>query len=146
MAQIFRGKWLLVTEPTGYTKAAVYAVRLVRRGRVVSIPRFLGVDSEGILTIGMTKQLESRRRRFIRGYSSGRGHSAANLLYPLRRNRHHKRFFQTLTFQFAFQPVPSAKHAKVLETKLTLAYCKRFGEAPPLSSSFAGRYAHFKDG
>ena len=145
MAKIIRGEWSAITDGTGHSGAAIYAVRLLNQGRVVRIRRFLGIDSEGILTIGMTKNLEQRRRQFISGYTRGRGHSAANLLFPFLRSRFRSKF-QSSAFQLAFQPIRSLAAARERETSLTHQYWKRFGEAPPLTSALAARYAHFKDG
>jgi hypothetical protein len=146
MRRLIRGKWASIEEPTGYSGAAIYAVRLVARGRVIHIRRFLETDPEGILTIGMTKHLEQRRRRFIAGYTRGRGHSAANLLLPLLRSRKFRTMFQSVTFELAFRPAVDASLALDRETRLTHEYWKRYGEAPPLTSVFAARYAHLQDG
>jgi hypothetical protein len=136
MNNLFTGAWHSIEEPTEYSEAAVYAVRLVERGRVKRIPRFLAVDPEGILTIGKASNLESRRRRFISGYKRGRGHSASNLLFRLA--EFHRRF-PSAKFEFTFNVMGNAKLARTEETKLTWKYWQRFGEAPPLTSVLAGR-------
>jgi len=141
MRRLIRGNWLPVTERAKYSGPAVYAVRMLKRGRVVRIPRFLGIDPEGILTIGMTQSLEQRRRRFVAGYSRGHGHSAGNLLFPLLHGK-----LKSVAFELAFRPVNSAKIARESEAELTHQYWSRYGEAPPLTSAFAARYAHFRDG
>lgn len=139
MRPLIRGNWLSITEQTTYWGPATYAVRMLKRGRVVRIRRFLGVDAEGILTIGMTTQLEQRRRQFVAGYSRGRGHSAANLLFPLMRRRAFHARFELVTFEFAFHPVSSARAARLFESDLTRQYWSTYGEAPPLTSAFAAR-------
>jgi hypothetical protein len=110
----------------------------------VRIRRFLGIDAEGILTIGMTTHLDQRRRQFISGHSNGHGHSAANLLFPLRKERRHKHFLQPATFQIAFEPVSNREEARAREAMLTCEYWKRYGEAPPLTSAMGDRYANFR--
>lgn len=139
MRRLIRGHWLPMTEPIAYRGPATYAVRMVRRGRPVVIPRFLGCDQEGILTIGMTRQIEARRKQFVSGYSRGHGHSAANLLFPLLRRTRSKPLFKDVRFEFAFRPQKSVNSARDLESLLTAKYWKRYGEAPPLTSAFAAR-------
>jgi hypothetical protein len=137
MDSLFPGTWGSITEPTGYSGAAVYAVRLVERGRVIPIPRFLGTDPEGILTIGKTSHLERRRCRFVSGYERGHGHSAANLLFRLAK---FPQMFPSATFEFVFRRARDASLALALETRLTRQYWQLYGEAPPLTSVLAGRY------
>ena len=135
MARIIRGNWSAITDGTSYSGVAVYAVRLLQHGRVVRICRFLGIDSEGILTIGMTTNLDRRRRGFISGSKRGHGHSAGNLLYPLLRNRPSRRKLRSPAFQLAFKAMPNREAARKREITLTHQYWKRFGEVPPLTSA-----------
>ena len=66
MTPLIDWQWKMLSEPTGHPAAAAYAVRLLNHGPVVRIPRFLGIDSVGLLTIGKTIRLEQRRLRFFR--------------------------------------------------------------------------------
>ncbi len=137
MNNLFTGAWRSITEPTGYSGAAVYAVRLVEQGRVIPIPRFLATDPEGILTIGKASNLEHRRCRFISGYKCGRGHSASNLLFRL---AEFSRRFPSASFEFTFCTTRDTSLALDMETQITREYWQRYGEAPPLTSVIAGRY------
>jgi hypothetical protein len=137
MSNLFTGAWRSIKEPTGYSGAAVYAVRLVELGRVIPIPRFFAPDPEGILTIGMASNLEYRRCRFISGYKCGHGHSASNLLFRLSEFPRH---FPSASFEITFCTMRDSSLARDMETKLTRDYWQRYGEAPPLTSVVAGRY------
>ena len=138
-------EWLPLLEPTGYRAAAVYAVRLIDRRAVVSISRFLGVDREGLLTIGMTTNLEYRRRRFIAGSTVGRGHSAGNILFFLKSVEVFQRSFRNANYEIAFFAVTTGQEARRLESQITRDYWARFGEGPPLTSMIPDRYAHLQD-
>jgi hypothetical protein len=138
--------WKPLTESTECRSAAAYAVRLLNRRVVVSIPRFLGVDVEGILTIGMTTNFERRRRGFIRGSTKGRGHSSANLLFFLATNKAYGVSFAEPSCEICFCPVASKQAALGIECQITREYLARFGEAPPLTSVIPDRYAHLQKG
>jgi hypothetical protein len=92
----------------------------------------------------MTKHLDQRRKEFNSGYKTGRGHSAANLLYPLKQVRGQKLFLRGATFRIAFEPVSNSKKARKRETALTHRYWERYGEATPLTSAMGDRYAYWK--
>jgi hypothetical protein len=146
MTALIDWQWKMLSEPTGHHAAAAYAVRLLNQGSVVSIPRFLGVDAEGLLTIGKTTDLEERRRRFVRGSSKGRGHSSGNTLFFLNFVGVFQKFFREPSYQIAFKPVATDLDARRLESDLTKNYMIRFGEGPPLGSVIPDRYAHLQKG
>ena len=144
MTRVVKWGWQELSKPTGQKGPAIYAVRLVNCEAVVSIRRFLGVDREGLLTIGMTTNLERRRRQFIRGSSKGRGHSAANLLYFLSKFGALKRCFREPRYELSFRRVTDERQARRWEAKMTKEYLGRFGEGPPLTSVIPDRYAHLR--
>lgn len=146
MAPLVIWNWKALEQPTRYGGAAVYAVRLLNRGAVVSIPRLLGEDTEGLLTIGMTKNFERRRCQFIRGCTKGRGHSAGNLVFVLGALEAFRSAFPARTYEISFLAVPDEKEARRLETRVTKEYLARFGEGPPLTSVIPDRYAHLLRG
>lgn len=139
--------WSDINENKNYQGPAFYAVRLLIDGVVVPIPRFLGVDSEGLLTIGMTTNLEKRRRQFMQGIKMGKGHSAGNLLYKLMGlNSLFKNTRSNASFEISFTKVPNKQVALEYESKSTNEYFERFGEVPPLASVLPDRYSYRKNG
>ena len=136
--------WRSVLESTGYKGPAVYAVRLLDNGVVVPIDRFLDTDYNGVLTIGMTTNLDRRRSGFVRGYTKGRGHSAANLLFALKLCEAYGRRFKAPSFEIAFEPIADEADARQREAKLIREYFERFGEIPPLSSAIPNKYVHLE--
>jgi len=146
MAPLITWKWKALSEPTGCRGAAVYAVRLLDRGAVVSIPRFLSIDAEGVLTIGMTTNLERRRRHFVRGYAKGRGHSAGNLLHFLSAIETFNLAFPERSYEISFRAVTDGGEARRLEAQVTKEYLARFGEGPPLTSVIPDRYSQLRGG
>ena len=64
-------RWEPSDKSAGYKRSAVYLIWLAKEGLPDSIPRFLGVDEEGILCIGETSNFDERRRRFVQGIRRG---------------------------------------------------------------------------
>ena len=68
-------EWLEITEPANYNGSAVYEIRIVERGEPgepAIIDRFLASDDRGVISIGMTTNMETRRRQFVSGMTRGR--------------------------------------------------------------------------
>ncbi len=135
-----RWRFRPIDSPTGDVGPAVYKIRLVIDGAVVHIPRFLCEDRSGILQIGVTDNLESRRRRFMRGLNVGKGHSEANLLHMLERRSSLLRTFPKARYEIAFRLMHEREQAAAEEEALIKAYLYRFGEVPPLNSAVPNRY------
>ena len=146
MATLIKGKWHPLSEPAGYDGPAIYAIRLLNNGVVATIPRFLAPDNEGLLTIGMTSNLDRRRNQFMRGRKKGRGHSASNLLFLLDTKRKFASQFNTPEFEILFHAVEDKETAAHREAEMIRKYLFRFGEVPPLSSAVPNRYAHLSRG
>lgn len=143
MSSLVKWKWRSVRQPIDSSEPAVYAVRLLNRGKVIPITRFLGVDIEGILTIGMSTNIKRRCKQFNHGHDKGRGHSAANILNFLRKkSKAYKSKLSDPSFEIAYKVVADRSAAIKLEEILTRRYLKRFGEVPPLTSVIPKRYDH----
>ena len=110
-------------------KDGAYIITLPQRG---SIARFLGVDSNCIVTIGSTKNLNERRKQFLVGLSSLEGHSAGNLFNII--NTACRLGIQSTAFQFDYCEQETKEQALELESDLTAEYMIHFGEAPPFNS------------
>ena len=141
MSSLISWDWRAISEPTNHNGFAVYGIRLLNNHVVIPINRFLGTDTEGLLTIGMTTNLESRRNQFIRGLTRGYGHSAANLIFILKRDSPE---FTNLApepeYQIAYRIAESSAQARKLESEFTKKYFNSFGECPPLTSVLPNRY------
>src|SRR5205814_4241887 len=140
---LIRGYWLPIKQSARYSESAVYVIRMLKRGRIVAIPRFFGIDREGILTIGMTTNMDQRRKQFISGYTRGHGHSAGDLLFRMKRPFVSQ--FKSVDYEYAFQSVKNAAESRRIEMDLTHTYWRRYGEAPPLTSALAAKKIHFRD-
>lgn len=111
---------------------AVYRIRLLESGKVISIQRFLGCDNEGILCIGKSNNLKSRLAQFRRGKDNGREHYEAYRLYTSRERLNE--LFPSRTYEYSFVKLEPGKEGD-LEAELLKEYCREFGEVPPLNSN-----------
>ncbi len=133
-------EWIEITEPANYNGAAVYKIRIVEKGAPAIINRFLGSDDRGIISIGMTTVMDSRRRKFVSGMTRGRGHSEGNLLFRIRQFAPFNQKFPKPVLQYKFFKVKSKEEADSMESRLIKAYVRKFGEVPPLNSAIPKRY------
>ena len=58
--------WNEIHQSANFNRTAIYRIRLVSEAEQVHICRFLGTDKAGILCIGKTTVMESRRSQFVR--------------------------------------------------------------------------------
>lgn len=133
-------QWKDVEEASRCSIPATYQIRLINRSKPISISRFLDTDFDGLLSIGMTSNMERRRKQFISGWKRKRGHSEGNLLYLLEKYSGIKNKFNDYSVQYRFEKATSGMNAGQLERILIKKYVKRFGEVPPLNSSIPARY------
>jgi len=132
--------WRALDTAAQYIGRAVYKIRLSHNSLSVSIPRFLGVDTAGILCIGKTTNMENRRIQFIRGIQKGRGHSEANLLHLLRHHSPLMTTFPNHQYEYTFVQIQDFGEETVVEEAEIKAYVRTFGEVPPLNSAIPDRY------
>src|SRR5687767_5937630 len=99
-------------------KPGVYKVRLVNAKGPLTIARFLGADSEGIVAIGKASCLEKRRKKFPQAIRSGRGHSELNLLHILGKHSPLATVCPSASYEYAFKPLPSVEEAGAEESRL----------------------------
>ena len=130
-----------IKKPAHHSGPAVYLVRIRIDGVTQALPRFLGEDKYGRLTIGMTGNMENRRRQFMRGLASGRGHSEANLLHQLLGLRPFRSRLPGCVYEYRFTRTRTRGAAGHLEETLLKDYLRRFGEVPPLNSVIPNRYS-----
>jgi hypothetical protein len=105
----------------------------------------LGVDVQGILTIGETSNMEKRRNDFVCGMDRCYGHSEANLLYYLMRHTVFGQTFAGTSVEFAFAPMPDEATRELVQEQLIKRYWCRHGELPPLQSNIPQRYGEWEE-
>jgi len=113
---------------------------VTEEGAHVAIDRFLDEDKKGVLCIGMTTNMERRRKQFISGESEGYCHSEGNLLFLLKKYSRFKKKHSMPKYKYRFQNVSSEGDAKRKERELIKDYVKQYGEVPPLNSVIPDRY------
>ena len=133
--------WQPIDDGPAHDSAAVYELRLVStNGCPISIPRFLQVDNRGILSIGETGTMESRRTQFLYALEKCSGHSEGNLLYYLLRYSPLNERFPQHQIEFRYHVEKDKDTAKQAEARMIKAYIREFGEVPPLNSAIPDRY------
>jgi hypothetical protein len=135
-------EWKKITESSKCNKPAVYKIRLKDNGgSVVSINRFLEKDEEGIPCIGETKNMEMRRKKFVRGIQYGTAHSEARLIYLIKTHcRMFKEKYARAQYEYCFEESITKEEAKMKEVKLAKDYVKLYGEVPPFNSAIPKRF------
>lgn len=132
--------WLDINTSSNHYSHAVYEIRLLNaKGKRISINRFLGVDKEAILAIGMTTNMERRRKQFISGLVNCQGHSEGNLLYLLEKYSKFNSKYKKLKYQYRFFKINSKANTKRQERRLIKDYVKQYGEVPPVNSAIPDR-------
>ena len=131
--------WHDITQPANYGENAVYRIRLMNQQGPAMISRFLGADSNGILCIGKTNDMEKRRRQFVRGLKGKFGHSEGYLMHILQKVSPFSALYANTEWQYSFAKVGSGEEEAV-EAQEIKAYVKEFGEVPPLNSAIPDRY------
>lgn len=132
--------WQSIEAGNSTSGPAVYKIRLASNGEPVAIPRFLRIDSVGTLSIGVSRNMDKRRKNFLRSLARGRGHSEANLLRLLQMHSHLNRLYPDGEIQFTYAKRAKREDAAKAEEVLLKEYVVRFGELPPLNSAIPNRY------
>ena len=134
-------EWQSIDSPSGHDAPAVYELRMtIDDSGPLSVPRFLATDDGGLLSIGETGNMESRRKQFIYAVEKRSGHSEGNLLCLLLRHSPLKARFPKHRVEFRFRPETDKQAAKTAEARLIKEYIREFGEVPPLNSAIPDRY------
>jgi hypothetical protein len=137
-------EWKPLLSSTRHSNAAVYQVRIVIGKQALAIPRFLGNDADGVLTIGEAGNLEKRRKQFIRAMDENRAkHSEGKLLYYILQHSSLLNIHPRPDFEFRFRKEVNKPSAKQSEEKLIKAYILKFGEPPPLNCLIPNRHGNW---
>jgi len=116
-------------------------VRLVdARGNAYKLNRLLKADDDGIMCIGKTGTMKTRRKQILSGVERGRGHSEMNLVYFLKNySTEYLNKFQNARFQYSMHVCATEEESKQEEERLIKLYFLKFGEVPPLNSAIPNR-------
>ena len=126
-------KWESIENLPDFEGKGVYKFRLVdNEGKIVSIPRFLGEDKDGIMVIGQSKNIKNRLKQFYKVVieNKKRPHSEGLTFHLLREVTKYNDKYETCTFQYTFSEVEEPKEE---EKKLLEDYFVKYGETPPLN-------------
>jgi len=132
-------EWRPITEPCLHQAPAIYELRIANSGEPIAVPRFLGTDHRGLISIGQTGSMSSRRWQFIRAIEKCSGHSERNLFYYLLRYSALKSVHPDHAIEYRFHPEPDKAAARALENRMIKAYIRQFGEGPPLNCAIPDR-------
>lgn len=136
-------KWssINIGNKTRYSKGGIYRIRAceIASGKSVRIPRLRYYDEEGILMIGRTKNIERRRKQFVRSSLGNHGHSEGIQWWLV---KHFSRLGEEFSLVFDFIKVEDAE-ATDLERKKIQEYFKKHLELPPLNSIMPRRNEWF---
>ncbi len=108
--------WKDINHSANCNQPAIYRIRLAKEGKPVQICRFLGTDKDGILCIGKTTNMDSRRKQFIKALIGTFGHSEGNLLQILEQVSPLTAIYPDRQYEYSF--------SKVLFGKLGLSRAK----------------------
>ncbi len=128
-----------INVPTNYDESAVYFIRILKRGKRIPICRFLSIDAEGLICIGVTIHMETRRKQFMSSMKKSGNHSEGDLLNILDKNSVLKKKIPEYTIEYRFIPFRNRESAALNEEKEIKSYVKQFGEVPPLNSEIPNR-------
>jgi hypothetical protein len=137
-------EWQPLEQPSSHAGPAVYEFRIGAAGNAIPVPRFLATDDRGVLSIGETKNTESRRCDLLRAIAKCNGHSEGNLLYYLIRHSPLTSVHPMHTFQYRFRKEQTKGDAEPAETRLIKAYIRQFGEGPPLNCAIPDRHGDWE--
>jgi hypothetical protein len=114
---------------------AIYRIKI----NDITIPRILGNDSNGILSIGQADKLEERYNQIKTSLTNWNGHSEAILahyIYTYSTSFYDKYINgKTISVDYFL-----SKNLNRDETTEIITYIKNFGEPPPFNSSIPDRY------
>lgn len=133
-------EWQDLSQSSATNEPAIYEIRIVdENGTPLRLGRFLDLDELGLISIGLTTDMERRRQQFLCGMDNCYGHSEGNLLNLLRRFSRLQEVFPAAKYQYRFQAATNAD-VPSLERRAIKRYIRRFGEVPPLNSAIPARY------
>jgi len=141
-----KAEWMLseIDAETNCDEAGVYQILLFRNEKPVLIHRLVGIDTEGVLAIGHTYDIENRRKQFRRSSEEAeRGHSEGIQWWLVRNFQ--KQTFEGCQIKFKYVKLDSKNDAKKEEERQIKAYFEKHCEAPPLNGSIPKRIEWFEE-
>ncbi len=134
-------EWKDLDEGINESNSGVYKMRIVNSaGQAYKLKRFLGIDSNGIIAIGSTNNLNERIDVFNKVTMDKKyKHSEAKkLLYNIKYARFNS-VFKKYKIQFSIKKVSNEEEYKEEESELIKCYFKKYGEVPPLNSNLSDK-------
>jgi hypothetical protein len=133
-----------VLETVDTDKKHIYWVHLKKKGHggYVKIPRFNGIDTEGILTIGQSKTIRTRLKAFRKGIMDNKHHSEAMTFHYLLEKcpSLRRRLGRPDSIQARLDVrVKEVRDLDKAESEAIDKYIRRFGEPPPLNGVIPGK-------
>jgi len=116
-----------IEKNAGHKGCDVYRIRLVNsKGSPIQIPRFLDKDSNGILQIGHSKNIE-RRIKCFHGAIKGKryAHAEGQRLYLIKKYTNFVERHTNCKIQYSFERLPNESEAKKEEERLLKCYFKK---------------------
>jgi hypothetical protein len=136
--------WVPLNLKIDYKLPAVYEIRLKNLNK--GIQRWLKEDSEGILCIGKTKNLNKRRKQFIASLSKKSQHSEARTLVVIfnESNNFKNKYSLNLedlhkNLEIRYRKYDTNSKATQGEKERLNQYILDHGETPPLNLNIPGR-------
>jgi hypothetical protein len=121
-----------INQQVKYDGPGVYKIRLFREERPVPIRRFGGIDEEGILMIGVSDNIERRRKEFVRASNKGYQHSEGMQWFLVKHVSHLRESIYSLRFEFI--ETDTKERAEEMEGEEAWRYFEKYWETPPLNS------------
>jgi len=118
------------------SSSGVYQLSSVINGHTQPIHRVDGIDENGLLYIGKTKNLKSRIRGFWRYITSEKGNNTAGFTYIF---YDYERKFKPDQLQVRWMLLPEDEIDEI-ETKLLDDYLNKYLDSPPLNISIKRPY------
>ena len=136
-------KWRVVdvNRRIDYEGPGVYKIQLVdKNGKPVEIRRFGGTDKEGVLAIGCSKHIDTRRKQFVTSSAGERGHSEGIQWWLV---KHFSELAEQTSLRFAFAELGTKEEAMRVEMEEIHNYFTKYWEAPPLNGVIPKRLEWF---
>ena len=116
---------------------SVYRIRIIN----VKLPRLLKSDSDGILAIGKTKDLNKRYGQIKTGLTKWNEHSEAILVHYVYTYSEcfWRKYISTKTMAVEYY-MPKNSNIDNAEAVEMISYIKEYGEPPPFNSAIPRRY------
>jgi len=136
-------KWRVVdiNYEIDYDGPGVYKIQLIdKNSKPLEIRRFGGTDEEGVLVIGCSEHIDTRRKQFLTSSAGERGHTEGIQWWLV---KHFSEWAKQTSLRFAFAELGTKEEAMRVEMEEIQSYFMKYGEAPPLNGVIPKRIEWF---